>query len=252
MFDVHCHIDFKNFDDDRNKVIENAFKENVNIITCAFGIESIEKTKKILNDFDEFNKKIFVSYGISPLEYDKEKIEKFIEILKNDYERIIGVGEVGLDYYWEKDYEKRKKQIENFKNFIEISEKIKKPLIIHSRNAERDVIEILESYKVKALLHCFSGNVKLAKKAVDIGCLISIPTSVCYSKSKMEIVKNLEIENLVTETDSPFLSPFPKQNKRNEPLNVKFAIKKISELKNKSYNYVDEIVDSNVRKFFKI
>ncbi|MFN3528059.1 MAG: TatD family hydrolase [Candidatus Altarchaeaceae archaeon] len=250
MFDVHCHIDFEDFDNDRNKVIERAFNENVKIITCAFGVESIEKTKKILN-INEFNKKIFVSYGISPLEYDNEKIKKFIEILMKDNE-IIGVGEVGLDYYWEKDVEKRKIQIENFKNFIEISEKIRKPLIIHSRNAEKDVIEILKSYNVKALLHCFSGSLSLAREAIDFGCLISIPTSVYYSKSKMKLVENLEIENLVTETDAPFLSPFPKENKRNEPLNVKFSIKKISELKNLDYDYVDEIIEKNVKKFFGI
>lgn len=249
MFDVHCHIDFENFDNDRMNVIERALNENVKIITCAFGIESIEKTKKILN---ELNKKIFVSYGISPQEYDNERIRKFVEILRNDSEKIIGVGEIGLDYYWEKNVEKRKQQIENFKYFIEIAEKIKKPIIVHSRNAEKDVIEILKSYNVKAILHCFSGTINLAKKAIDLGCLISIPTSVCYSKSKMELVKNLEIENLVTETDAPFLSPFPQKNKRNEPLNIKFSIRKISELKNLDYDYVDEIIEKNVKKFFDI
>jgi len=254
MFDVHCHLDFPAFDKDRKEVIETAFKENVKIITCAYGIESIEKTNKFLSAFKEdFNRKIFVSYGISPQEYDDEKIEQFVKILKKDADKIIAIGEVGLDYYWERDIEKRKLQRKNLEDLIKISEKLKKKLIIHSRGAENDILEILKEYNKKALLHCFSGSIKIAKKSkIDLGCVISIPTSVCYSKSKANLVKNLEIENLVTETDAPFLSPFPGQKTRNEPVNVKFSVKKISELKNLSYARADEIIENTVKKFFDI
>lgn len=249
MFDAHCHLDFDSFNSDLEDVINRAYNEGIGIVTCAIDNNAVKKT---LNFYEKFkDKRLFMTFGISPTNLDENEIKNFVSNVKAYKDKIIGIGEVGLDYY--KTNEKTKEQqIKNFKNFIELSKELNKKLIIHSRNAEKDVIEILKENNINAMMHCFSGSIEEALEAVDLGCIISIPTTACYSKARQKMIKKIPIENIVTETDAPFLSPFPeRKNDRNEPLNIKYLVKKISEIKDLSFEKVSEITEENLRDFFK-
>lgn len=245
LIDTHAHLDFPQFDNDRKEVIERAKKEGIIIINSGLGPEGIEKTIKLVDEY-----KIFATLGLSPTEFNDDIIENTIELIKKYRDRIIGIGEVGLDYYWVKEPEKRKKEIENFRIFIELSKELNFPLLVHSRDAESDTIKELKSADKPTILHCFSGTIKQAEEAISFGCPISIPTSVIYSRKKQELAKHIPINSIVLETDAPYLSPVPKT--RNEPANVKLCAEKIAELREIDYSIVEETTTGNARKFFNL
>lgn len=245
LIDTHAHLDFPQFDNDRREVIERAKNNGIWIINSGLGPEGIEKT---INLIDEY--RIFATLGLSPTEFDNDIIENTIELIKKYRNRIIGIGEVGLDYYWVKEPEKRRAEIENFRIFIELSKELNLPLLVHSRDSEHDVIDELKSANKPAILHCFSGTIKQAEEAISFGCLISIPTSVIYSTKKQELARGIPPNSIVLETDAPYLSPVPKT--RNEPLNLKLIAEKIAELRGIDYSVVEEITTENAVKFFNL
>lgn len=246
LIDTHAHLDFPQFDNDRRNVIERAKKDGIFIINSGLGLEGIEKTINLISEYDT----VFATLGLSPMEFDNNIIESALNLIKKYRKRIIGIGEVGLDYYWVKESEKRRKEIENFRTFIELSKKLNLPLLVHSRNSESDVINELKSAGRSAILHCFSGTIEQAKDAISFGCLISIPASVVYSKQKQELAREIPLDNIVLETDAPYLSPVPKT--RNEPLNVKLIAEKIAERKEIKYSVVEGVTTENVKKFFNL
>ena len=246
LIDTHTHLDFPQFDNDRNEIIKKAEQENILIITSAMGPDRIKKTLEIIEKHDN----IFATFGLSPQEFDEKIIKETIALIRKHKDKIVGIGEVGLDYYWIKDSEKRKKEMENFKIFIELSDELKLPLVIHSRDAEGGVICELEKSGKPALMHCFSGSKEQAERAICFGCLISIPTSIIYSKQKQRLAKDLPLESMVLETDAPYLSPIPKT--RNEPVNVKLSAEKIAEVKNIDLEVVEETTTKNAGNFFGI
>ena len=155
---------------------------------------------------------------------------------------------MGLDYYWIKEPEKR--GMDNFRKFVSLAKELNLPLVVHSRDAENDMVEELKAQGIKALLHCFGGSAELAKKAISLGCLVSIPTSVAYSKRKQELVGEIPLEAMVLESDAPYLAPTPRE--RNTPLNIRIAAKKIAEIKGIEYDKVAEITTRNAREFFNL
>jgi len=250
VFDAHCHLDFSSFDSDLEGVINRTYNEGLGIVTCAIDNARVNKT---LNFYDKFkDKRLFMTFGISPTNFDENELKNFVSNVETYKNKLIGIGEVGLDYYRINDEEAKEQQIKNFKNFIDLSKKLNKKLVIHSRNAEKEVIEILKESKINAMMHCFSGSIKQALEAIDLGCIISIPTTAYYSKGRQKTIEKIPIENIVTETDAPFLSPFPeRRTDRNEPLNIKYLVEKISEIKNLSFEKVSRITEENLRNFFK-
>ncbi|PKP59348.1 MAG: hypothetical protein CVT89_01380 [Candidatus Altiarchaeales archaeon HGW-Altiarchaeales-2] len=251
MFDAHCHLDFNLFDSDRENVINRAYDEKIGIITCATDNAGVNKT---LNFYDKFSesKRLFMTFGISPTNFDENELKNFVNNVETYKDKLIGIGELGLDYYWIKDEKAKEQQRKNFKNFIDLSKKLNKKLVIHSRNAENDVLEILKESKINAMLHCFSGSIEQALDAIDLGCIISIPTAACWSKKRQKMLAQIPVENIVTETDAPFLSPFPeRRTDRNEPSNIKYLVEKISEIKNLGVQTAGDITEENLRNFFK-
>ena len=180
---------------------------------------------------------------------DKEKVDERIALIKKHRNDIVGIGEVGLDYYWVKEKEKHNIEKENFKKFISLSNELSLPLVVHSRDAEEDILQILKDACKKAILHCFSGTVKQALDAISFGCLISIPASIMYSKQKQKLAGELPLESMVLETDAPYLSPVPKT--RNEPVNIKLSAEKIAGIKGVDVEDVKKITTSNAKGFFK-
>jgi len=168
-----------------------------------------------------------------------------------DYPSFVAIGEVGLDYHWIKDFYWRKKEQEVFLEFIKLANELQKPLVIHSRKAEKECISILEkNVEVPVLMHCFAGTLEETRKIIDHGWLISIPTAVRNRKKHRKIARNMPLEYIVVETDTPFLSPIP--GKKNEPANVKYAIEEIAILKGIMFTEVEKVTTRNTKAFYKL
>ncbi len=244
LIDVHAHLDFPQFDSDREQIIEKARKGGILVINSGMGPDGIEKTISLVKRYDN----IFATLGLSPQEFEKEIIDETVELIRRYRNDILGIGEVGLDYYWIKDPHERRKELENFNRFIELSRELELPLVIHSRDAEEDVINRLKEENLPVILHSFSGNPEQAEDAISLGCLISIPASVVYSKKKQKLVEDLPLESIVLETDAPYLSPKPRT--RNEPVNIKLTRDKIAKIKGIDKAIVEESTTENAKRFF--
>lgn len=232
LVDIHAHLDFLDFEDKLNEIIKNARKAGVKTIV-ANGV-SPESNRKILEIAEKYDI-VKASLGIYPPDAlsretnseIKVDIDKELEFYEQNINNIIAIGEIGLDYQEGEDKELQK---EVFIKQLEFAKKHNLPAIIHSRKAESDVIRMLEglNYK-KVILHCFCGKKHLIQKAADFGFNFSIPTNVVRAENIQNIVKTVNINQLLTETDSPFLSPF--REKTNEPSFVIESVKKIAEIK---------------------
>lgn len=244
FIDAHCHLDsFENI----GEIVGNAKKKGVSIMV-AQGTNP-ETNRKVLELAKQFTE-IKVALGLYPIEAltMKEKaIEEEIAWIKKHKKEIVAIGEVGLDL--KEDQEQFSKQQRVFGEIIELAKGIKKPLIIHSRKAELQTIVQLEQAKAKkVLMHCFSGKLSLAKRIADNGWYLSIPTSVKNSEHFQHVIKQTPIENLLCETDSPYLHPdraFP-----NEPANVMVSYEMIAKIKNISLKEVEKQIENNYKKLF--
>ena len=186
-------------------------------------------------------------YPVDALKLSEEKFQKSIDFIRKHKKEILAIGEIGMDFQEIKN--KEKEQEKKFLELLQLSEELKLPVIIHSRKAERRVVDVLESSKLKKIvMHCFSGNIKLVKRAEENGWMFSIPCNVVFSEHFQNIVKQVSISQLLTETDAPFLPPVKGQ--RNEPGNIAHAINKISEIKNLDIEEVKKLIFMNFKKFF--
>lgn len=247
MIDAHAHLlpDFmKNID----TVIDNAKKTGLQaVINSAIEPHQFTFAIQLAETHPGF---IFTTLGFAPQRIKEIPFDETIELISQNTS-IVAIGEVGLDYHWIHESQWRSKQQDIFKQFIELANTLEKPLVIHSRKAESDCIDILERFaNVPILMHCFAGNISETTRVIDLGWKISIPTAVVNRKKHRKIARKTPLEHVVVETDSPFLSPIPR--KRNEPANIKYAIEELARLKNSSIEEVDEITTRNTEKFFNI
>ncbi len=242
LVDVHAHLDYPEIEKDVDDIIDRAKKTGVKaIIANSVAHKSMRKTLELAGKYDIVKAAIGI-YPPDALEKESGKkndpdIDEELKFIEENKNKIIAIGECGLDYY----NGKKENQIEIFKKQLELAKKLDKPIIVHSRKAEEDVIDILEEsgYK-KVVMHCFCGKKKLIKKAADLGFYFSIPTNVVRAQNIQDTVKEVNINQLLTETDAPFLSPF--KNKMNEPAFIIEAVKKIAEIK----GFTEEEVANNI------
>jgi len=249
LIDVHAHLDLYE-PKEVDEIIKRAKKKNVKyILTSGLNLE----TNQLALDFSKKYDIVQASLGIYPpdalhretskeIKFDLDKELEFIKKNKNDF---IAIGEIGLDYLGEPNKELQKKV---FTNVLELAEKLKKPVIIHSRKAEKDCVDILENYKLKVIMHCFHGNFKLVKRIQENNWNFSIPTNIVRLLHFQQIVKQVSLNQLLTETDSPYLSPY--RDKRNESSFIVETIKKISEIKKITKKEIEEQIFSNFKKIF--
>lgn len=244
LVDIHAHLDFKDFDEDRGEVIKRASgKDVIFIINNGTNPETNRKTLELASEYHIVKPALGIyptdAVNLSDEELDNEF--KFIEKSKP-----VALGEVGLDL---KELPDLKKQKEVFERFVKLSEKLRIPLIVHSRKAEQNAFDLLESSNAKLVdFHCFSGKLSLAKKIEDKGWYLSIPPNIVFSEHFQILVKNVSLNSLLTETDCPFLSNV--KGGRNEPANVAFTVKKIAELKNLSDDEAEDALFLNFQKLF--
>jgi TatD DNase family protein len=246
FIDVHCHLDY--LDNKKvNNVIQNAKKKNVIIVNTGINVKSNRKTIEISKKYPEVKYALGI-YPIDALSLSDEEIDEEIKFIQKNKDNLIAIGEVGLDLK-EKGIETLEKQKKNLKKFFELAKKIDKPIIVHSRKAEKETVEFLESLNAKkVVMHCFSGNMNLVKRIVENGWFLSIPASINNSTHFQQVVKDVNANNLLCETDSPFLHP--EKLKDNEPVNVIVSYKKISEIKEIDLESVKKIIYDNYKNLF--
>ena len=251
MIDSHCHLDHEPLLSDLSNIIKRS--KNVGIkklLTISTSLESFTRVKNIINKDDI----IFGTIGIHPHETNQNLVSSKT-IVKNFNEniKIIGIGETGLDFYYNNS--DRNKQIKSFKEHIKASIETNAPLIIHSRNAEDDTFEILNRYKndnLKILMHCFTGSKIFAEKLLNLNAFFSASGIITFKNSKelQEIFKFLPLNKILIETDSPFLTPVPNRGKKNEPSFIDYTAQKLAELKNISKAELIKITTDNFNKLF--
>lgn len=252
MIDTHCHVDFKDFNKDREEVVKRAKKKLNAIINSGATLGGNRRTLKLVEEYKGFIDGTLGFHPVDASKADKSIIEEAFKEIHENIDKVVAVGETGLDFYHIDNNESRKKQIKLFKSFIEISNEYEMPIVIHARDAELKAFELINEYSkdINAVFHCYGGNLKTANKIIDEGHYISFSTIICYSKYHKELVETIPLENILTETDSPYLSPFKGQ--RNEPVNVEETVKKIAEIKSMSTEKVDKITEKNAKKVFGI
>lgn len=243
LVDTHCHLsvdDYENLDE----VISE-----MNGIMIASGCD--DKSNKEVLDLVSKYKNVYGVLGIHPEsvnDYNDDSL-KFIEENINN-PKIVGIGEIGLDYYWVNDNKDVQKEL--FIKQLDIAQKYNKPIVVHSRESIQDTYDILKDYKLKGSIHCFSSSLEMAVEFIKLGYKIGIGGVVTFKNSKklQEIVKEVDIKNILLETDSPYLSPEPLRGKQNKPSNVSLVAAKISELKDISKEEVINITMANSCQLF--
>jgi TatD DNase family protein len=243
IVDVHSHLTFPDFKKDLNEVIERA--KGAGVVSIISSGTSIESNKEVL----ELSKKFQIvkaSLGAYPTEVKKSNIDEQLEFIKKNKAKIVAIGEAGLDY---KELQNKEEQKFCFEKVITLAEKLNKPLVVHSRKAESDALDLIESSKLKkVIMHCFTPKMSIVKRAQELGYNFSIPTVITRLEHFQEMVKRIPLNQLLTETDAPFLSPF--RGKRNEPSFIVESLKKMAEIKNMDVKEVENNIYMNYQKLF--
>ena len=237
MVDTHCHITSEYYDN-IDEVI-NKMKDNI-IIVSGTNKDDIKEVINLCN-----YKNVYGTIGIYPTE---ELDLKIIEDNINN-KKIVGIGEIGLDYHLEHNKEE---QINKFIKQLDLARKYNKTVVIHTREAMQDTYDILKNYKdLKKVIHCYSGSLEMAKEFIKIGCRLGIGGVLTFKNSKLkDVIKEIDLKYLLLETDSPFLTPEPYRGTKNEPYNIIYVAKKIAEIKNISLEEVLEVTTSNAKDQF--
>ena len=251
MIDSHCHLDHEPLKSDLSNIIKRSKDVGIEkLLTISTSVESFEKIKNIINE-DEI---IFGTIGIHPHETDNNEIS--IDYIVKNFEenpKIIGIGETGLDFYYNNS--DKEKQIKSFKKHIEASIKTNSPLIVHSRNAEDETFEILNKYqgeKLKILMHCFTGSKNFAEKLLKLNAFFSASGIITFKNSMdlQETFKILPLEKILIEPDSPYLAPVPNRGKKNDPSFLSYTAQKLADIKDLSKQEITRITTKNFNNLF--
>ena len=273
LVDTHCHINFKEFKEDADQVVQRSLAEETSLIVVGSQSTTSERAVQIA----EQHSGVWAAVGLHPVHlfsYDvKTDRDSFTSRAEEfDYEyykkiannpKVVAIGEMGLDYYRIKGLgsleEVKKKQKAVLIQGIKLAKELNKPMIIHTREQAKsqtvfaDVLELLrqQAYN-KCVIHCFSGDLRQAKEFVDFGCMISLTGIVTFKNAHdmQQVAREIPLEKIMIETDAPYLAPEPYRGQRNEPSYVKFVVEKIAELKKLSFEEVAEVTTDNAKKFF--
>jgi len=253
MIDTHCHIDFEDFDDDREEVIKRAKDKLDHVIVSGYSNDSNMKVLQLSKDYEGFIYPTFGFHPVSSQNATEEDLKIAHENIANHLNDILAIGEVGMDYYYVTDKALRERQQEIFRSFLELANEHKVPIVMHVRDCEKKAVNIIEDYEdiPYFVFHCYGGSLKTAKRIMNRDdSYMSFSTMLCYSKHHQDLIEKIDLDYVLTETDSPYLAMTKEE--RNEPANVAKAVLKIAEIKNMDVSTVDEITTSNARKIFKI
>jgi len=247
MIDVHCHLEQPDYKKDRDQVIEKCKKHLKAVITCCTNPNDFDLTMQMLEKHKNF---VFATLSIHPIhieEVNEKQKDEFLDLIVQNKDRIVGVGETGLDYYYYKDNKWQQKQKELFVELISLAKELKKPIVVHSRDATEDAVKILEQEDAKQVLMHLFGTRHLLTRILENNWFISIGPIAQRSKKHKKIIRDTPLENIFLETDSPWFGP---EGKRNDPTAVLGVAKRIAEVKKLTLDEVDRITTDNAIKFF--
>ena len=256
LIDTHVHLDFKEFDQDRDQVIKRAFGSGIEkMINVGCNLERSKNSIELALKYDN----IYATVGVHPhdvVKYDLKNLKsELIKLAKEN--KVVALGECGLDYYRLENETEKEKQKEFFKIQLDLAKELDLPLIIHCRNAFEDLLEILERTDdlPRGVTHCFSGTLHYAQEFLNLGFLVSFTGSITYVRPQgelLKVVKEIPLDKIMVETDCPYLAPVPHRGKRNESAYVKFVAEKIAEIKGIDFKEVAEQTTKNAIKLFKL
>ena len=267
LIDTHAHLNFAAFKDDTDKVIDQCLENDLWMINVGSQYSTSRRAVTIAEKYPEG---IYAAIGLHPIhaiphEVDVNEVnpsfkssveefnaDKYKELAKS--KKVVAIGEIGLDYSYAKNDTDKKTQKKVFIEQLNLARKLSLPVIIHCRDAWKDLIKILKESGegVKGVGHFFPGSLEDAKELIDMGFLISFTGVITFAKTYDEIIKNIPLDKLMVETDCPYVSPVPFRGKRNMPLYVKYVVKRISEIKEVSESEVAKITTKNAKELFKI
>ncbi len=261
MIDIHAHLCFDDFDSMRENLVKECERTMDAVIVTSARYDEGLCTLRICDK----HPKLFPTIGYHPVE-GGDGPEKVMELIGKERDKIVGIGEVGLDHHWVKDEKERSRQKAVFSDFIKLAEELEKPLIIHSWDAEEECFRMVEHLKIPVIFHCYSGSRELAEEILKKGFFISFSTGILFSKIHRKLAKIVPLEQMLLETDAPFLSPYkyfqqkggemPIKDgfdpKKNYPWNISFSAEKIAEIRKVSTEEVLGKTTENAKRIFGI
>ena len=247
LIDTHSHIYYDKYKEDFDKVLKRAEDNNLkNIICVGVDIESSEKSILLAEKYNM----IYSTAGYHPHE-SKDANENYLEKLEQllNHEKVVAVGEIGLDFFY--NHSDKKTQVKIFNEQIELANHLNMPCVIHNRNSDIELLESLKQQKIKkGVIHCFASNIKFAKELLNLNLFLSFTGLLTFNKELENVVEEIPLKKIMIETDSPYLTPKPHRGKRNEPFMVKYVAQKIAEIKKISIEEVANVTTKNAVEFF--
>ena len=250
IFDTHAHYDDERFNEDRDELLSSLFESSVShIINCGCNLESSLTTIALSEKYDN----LYAAVGVHAheasdcIDTDLAEIEKLYS-----HKKVVAVGEIGLDYYY--DFSPRERQIEVFRQQIELANKLDLPVIIHDREAHEDTLNILKELRPKGVVHCFSGSAEMAKEIIRLGLYIGLGGAVTFKNAKkpVEVAQYVPLDRLLLETDAPYMTPVPFRGKRCDSSHMAYTAEKIAEVKSMDVQELIDICTENSKRLFGI
>lgn len=253
IFETHAHYDDRRFDDDREELLQKIEESGIGrIINSGASVDSTKKTVELAEKYPN----VYAAVGVHPTDAE-ELDETFLEWMKEKaiWQKTVAIGEIGLDYYWEKEPEVQANQRYWFKRQLELAKEVDLPVIVHSRDAAADTMQILKDVKewnLKGVIHCYSYSKEMALEFIKMGYYIGVGGVITFKNAKklVETVEAIPLERILLETDCPYMAPEPFRGKRNSSLYLPYVVQKIAEIKGVSTEEVERVTEANARALF--
>lgn len=247
FIDTHCHLSLEYYDNMDDVILENRKNKIDKIIISGCSKEEIKSSLQYIRKYDD----VYATIGYHPDQVDQvdeEDIYSLEQLITNN-KKIVGIGEIGLDYHYIKENKEKQKTL--FKSQLTLAEKLNLPVVIHTRDATEDTINILREYKLKGVIHCFSGSLEIANIYLSLGYKLGIGGVITFKNSKLgEVMRKISLSDIVLETDSPYLSPDPLRGNTNSSKNIPIIANKIAQIKGVKIEEVSNITLQNTYKLF--
>lgn len=245
--DTHCHV-LSEYYNNIEVIVKKCIENNVTkIIVSGCDMKSNKEVLELVNKYDI----IYGTLGFHPTELEDFKEEYFDFLIENiNNKKIVGIGEIGLDYHYENTDKEKQRRI--FNKQLEIAEKFNRPVVIHSRDAIQETYDMLSKYNLKGSIHCFSGSLEMAKLFIKLGYKIGVGGIITFKNAKniIKVIENIDLSYILLETDSPYLSPEPYRGSKNDPSNIPIIAEKLASLKNVSIAEVTRVTTSSAEEEF--
>ena len=247
LIDTHAHLNFRDFKDDWSKIIERSLAHNVWLINVGSNYETNKKAIEIAENYGEG---VFAAIGLHPIHADSEEFDrkKYRELARS--RKVVAIGEIGLDYYREYGLFKEK-QKEVFLEQLGLAKELELPVIFHCRKAHEDLLDVLKSYQLPGVIHCFTGNWQQAREYLEMGFYLGF-NGIIYKLNLKEVIEKTPLDRILIETDCPYLTPPQAGVERNEPVFVKYIAEEIAKIKNLDFQKVAEITAQNAKGLFRL